>query len=145
MFAALAAGVFAAPLMAQNAIVSLQSAVFIERLGHTGDGRVVRGIEPAKTFKRGDRVILMVEWAAKPSAKGFEVTSAIPAAIAYQDTSSDTMQVSVDGGKHWGMLGALKTGGHYASPEEVTHLRWQVSALDARRGNGRMTYSAIVR
>lgn len=145
VFAALAAGVFAAPLMAQNAIVSLQSAVFIERLGHTGDGRIVRGLAPAKSFKRGDRVVLMVEWASKPSAKGFAVTSAIPSTIAYQDTSSDAMQVSVDGGKHWGTLGELKVGGRFASPEDVTHLRWHVSPLDARRGTGRMTYSAIVR
>jgi len=143
--AALAAGTLAAPLMAQNVVVSLQSAVFIERLGHTGDGRVIRGLEPARTFKRGDRVVLMVEWSAEPSRKGFTVTSAIPGTIYYQDASQDSLQVSVDGGKHWGTLGALRIGSRYATPEDVTHLRWQVSPLDARRGSGRMTYSAIVR
>lgn len=145
MVAALIAGAMAAPLMAQNVAVSLQSAVFIERLGHTGDGRVERRIEPAKAFKRGDRVILMVEWKAQPSGKGFAVTSTIPATIAFQDTSHDTLLVSADGGKHWGMLGTLKLGSRLASPEDVTHLRWRVSAAEAKRGNGRMTYSAIVR
>jgi len=145
VFAAVLAGVLATPLAAQNVAVALQSAVFVERLGHTGDGRVERRIEPAKAFKRGDKVILMVEWTATPSAKGFTVTTAIPGTIAYQDTSEDALQVSVDGGKHWGTLGALRIGTRLASPEDVTHLRWQVGAADARRGTGRMTYSAYVR
>ncbi|WEK47182.1 MAG: hypothetical protein P0Y56_02555 [Candidatus Andeanibacterium colombiense] len=145
IIAALIAGAFYTPLAAQNVAVSLQSAVFVERLGHTGDGRVQRLIEPAKAFKRGDRVILMVEWAARPTAQGFAVTSAIPATISFEDASQDSLQVSVDGGRHWGTLGALRIGSRYATPEDVTHLRWPVSTYEAKRGSGRMTYSAIVR
>ena len=149
MFAALLAGAIAVPALAQDVAVSLQSAVFIERLGHTGDGRVQRRIEPAARLKHGDRVVLMVEWQARPTQQGFTVTSAIPATIPFERTSNDAMEVSVDGGKHWGMLGALKIAGRdgtrLASPEDVTHLRWQVAPNDAQRGMGRMTYSAIVR
>ena len=149
MFAALLAGAIAVPALAQDVAVSLQSAVFIERLGHTGDGRVQRRIEPAARLKHGDRVVLMVEWQARPAQQGFTVTSAIPATIAFERTSNEAVEVSVDGGKHWGMLGALKVSGRdgprFASPEDVTHLRWQVASNDAQRGMGRMTYSAIVR
>jgi hypothetical protein len=145
VFAALLAGVLTAPALAQGMAVSLQSAVFVERLGHTNDGRVERRIEPASQLKRGDRVVLMVEWLAKPASKGFAVTSKIPRTIMFQDASLDGAQVSVDGGKRWGEIGDLKIGARLASPEDVTHLRWQVSATDARRGMGRMTYSAIVR
>ncbi|MBO9498554.1 MAG: hypothetical protein J7496_11040 [Novosphingobium sp.] len=132
-------------MAAQNVAISLQSAVFVERLGHTGDGRVQRRIEPAKTFRHGDRVILMIEWTAPPSQSGFAVTSAIPSTISYEDTSQDSVQVSVDGGRHWGLLGGLRIDGRQATPEDVTHLRWPVSPGEARRGSGRMTYSAIVR
>lgn len=129
--------------------VSLDSAVFVERLGHTHDGRVERRIEPASQLRRGDRLVLVVEWQSPAEAKGFAVTSAVPRSIAFQETSTDAMQVSVDGGKSWGRLGALRTNDRYgprlASPEDVTHLRWMVSPADARRGAGRVTYSAIVR
>jgi len=101
MFAALLAGAIAVPALAQDVAVSLQSAVFIERLGHTGDGRVQRRIEPAARLKHGDRVVLMVEWQARPAQQGFTVTSAIPATIAFERTSNEAVEVSVDGGKHW--------------------------------------------
>ncbi len=148
IIAAMIAGALATPALAQESVM-LQSAVFIERLSHTGDGRIARSIEPARTFSHGDRLILLVEWQAQPGDKGFTVTSAIPASIAFEDTSQEGMQVSADGGRHWGTLGSLQLNDHgttrLASPEDVTHLRWQVNRDEARRGTGRMTYSAIVR
>ncbi|OJW63577.1 MAG: hypothetical protein BGO57_15350 [Sphingomonadales bacterium 63-6] len=147
-YAVLAAGVIATPTMAKRP-VSLDSAVFVERLGHTNDGRVERWIEPARQLKRGDRLVLVVEWQSVPDAKGFAVTSPIPRSIAFQDASSDAVEVSVDGGKSWGRLGELKAtdglGSRLATAEDVTHLRWRVNPDDARRGTGRVTYSAIVR
>ncbi|KPL67784.1 hypothetical protein SZ64_06440 [Erythrobacter sp. SG61-1L] len=146
--AALIASAIAAPAVAQKP-VSLDSAVFVERLGHTNDGRVERRIEPASQLRRGDRLVMVVEWQTSPEGKAFAVTSPIPRSIAFQDTSTDAIQVSVDGGRNWGRLGALKTSDRYgnrlATPEDVTHLRWTVSPTDARRGIGRVTYSAIVR
>ncbi|HZF44833.1 MAG TPA: hypothetical protein VEZ26_00745 [Sphingomonadaceae bacterium] len=148
LYAALAAGVIATPAMAKRP-VSLDSAVFVERLGHTHDGRVERWIEPASQLKRGDRLVLVVEWQSVPDAQGFAVTSAIPRTIAFQNASTDTMEVSVDGGKSWGRLGELKASDSYgsrlATAEDVTHLRWRINPNDARRGTGRVTYSAIVR
>lgn len=146
--AALIACAVATPAGAKRPI-SLDSAVFVERLGHTNDGRVERRIEPAGQLRRGDRLVMVVEWQTSPDGKSFAVTSPIPRSIAFQDTSTDAMQVSVDGGRSWGQLGALKTSDRYgsriASPEDVTHLRWLVNPNDARRGMGRVTYSAIVR
>ena len=137
------------PALAQKG-VALQSAVFVERIGHTGDGRVERRIEPASRLASGDKVVLMVEWQASGDARGsFAVTSPIPRSLSFQRTSHERTEVSVDGGRNWGELGTLTVrdadGTRLASPEDVTHLRWRVSPRDAVRGRGRVTYSAIVR
>jgi hypothetical protein len=147
-FAVLAAGALASPALAQSEVI-LTSAVFVEHLGHTGDGRIERQIKPATRLTPGDTVVLMVEWRARPDGKGFYVTSPIPGTLAYSGSSRDGEQVSVDHGRHWGALGTLALrdayGARLASPEDVTDVRWAVSAREAALGGGRITYSAMVR
>ena len=147
--AAMLAAALCAPAFAQGK-VALESAVFVERKGHTSDGRVEKRIEPAGQLARGDRVVLMVEWQAGTRSRGsFAVTSPIPRTLAFQRASEEGTEVSVDGGRNWGRLGTLTIseadGKRLASPQDVTHLRWQVSPREAARGRGRITYSAIVR
>lgn len=143
------AAIAAVPALAAQP-VQLQSAVFVERIGQAADGRVERRIEPAEILKRGDRLVLVVEWQASlRDSKSFAVTSPIPRTLAFQRASDLDAEVSVDGGRNWGRLGGLKLndrrGFRTASPEDVTHLRWRISADEAERGEGRMTYSAVVR
>lgn len=146
--AALIACLMPTPVLAQGAVI-LTSAVFVEHLGHTGDGRIERSVEPAARFTAGDTVVLMVEWHAARGGKGFYVSSPIPAPLAFTGSSRDGEQVSVDGGRRWGALGALTVRDAYglrlASAEDVTNVRWPVTANEAAQGNGRITYSAIVR
>ena len=52
---------------------------------------------------------------------------------------------SVDGGRTWGKLGNLRMGGRYATPEDVTHVRWRIAPGHAARGSGHIAYSGIVR
>ena len=147
-FAALASCALAGPALGQTA-VALNSAVYVEHLGHSGDGRVERYVEPATRLTSGDTVVLMVEWRARPGGKGFEVTSPIPPTLAYDASSHDGEQVSVDGGRHWGTLGTLtmrdREGVRLVSPDDVTDVRWSISPREAAQGSGRITYSAIVR
>ena len=146
--AALVACFAASPALAQSDVI-LTSAVFVEHLGHTGDGRIERQIKPATHVTSGDTVVLMVEWHARPDGKGFYVTSPIPGTLAYSGSSRDGEQVSLDHGQHWGTLGALTVRDRYgtrlASMEDVTEVRWPVSAREAALGSGRITYSATVR
>lgn len=146
--AALAGCFLAAPAAAQNGVL-LESSVFVERTGHTGDGRITRKIEPASRLVKGDRVVLVVEWSAANSSKPFAVTSPIPGTLTYRRSGREGEQVSVDGGKSWGALGELRIrdGGalRLASPADVTHVRWQVSPREAAQGSGRIAYSAVVR
>lgn len=105
----------------------------------------MRAITPARQLRRGDRVVLVIEWPTGDSRRGVTLQSAIPADLQFQRSSLAAMEVSVDGGRNWGALGTLRVNDdgrtRIASPEQVTNIRWNTADAD----NGRLTYSAIVR
>ena len=136
-----------APLAAAqaNSGVKLSRAVYVERVADDGQ----REIAPARQFRKGDTVILLVEWNAAQAGDAFTVSSPIPPSLAFKRSSLRTQSVSVDGGRNWGLIGNLRIrdefGERLATVEDVTHLRWQIAPGNAGRKNGRITYSAIVR
>ena len=138
-------GLASSPLAAQNSI-ELSRAVFVERLSEDNLSKV---IEPASQLQRGETVLLVVEWQNPPSGGSFEVSSQIPAELQYRGSSDDRQVVSIDGGRSWGRIGALRIsdayGQRFATVEDVTHLRWLISSRNAAYGRGQITYSAIVR
>lgn len=121
--------------------VSLDSSVFVERAA-PGMGRV---LEPASELNRGDRVVYVVRWYRMGGNGGFVVTNPLPRAVAYQGSANGDEEVSIDGGRTWGKLDALRVGRRLATAEDVTHVRWRVDPRVASRGQGRIAYSAIVR
>jgi hypothetical protein len=126
----------ASAAFAQSA-VDISRSVYIER-----NAGGARAIEPASTLRKGDKVVLVVEWRADDARRGFTVQSAVPRDLAFQRAGSDTVEMSIDGGRSWGRLGGLKVGDRLASVEDVTHLRWRVAAGSDR---GMLSYSAVVR
>jgi hypothetical protein len=126
---------------AASPLVALDSKVFVERV-KPGIGRL---LEPARTLRRGDRLVYVVEWQRRGGAGSFTVTNPLPATVYYQGSASGDEVVSVDGGRSWGKLEMLRKGDRIATPEDVTHVRWRVPATIAAQGAGRITYSAIVR
>ena len=138
----------ASGLAAQSAS-SVSRAVYVERITTAPDGERVRTIEPADELRRGDTVVLMVEWRDARRDAPVIVSSAVPRPLAFQRSSSDAVEVSVDGGRNWGHLGTMRVedGGdrRLASPEDVTHLRWRFAVDGNAARTGRITYSAIVR
>lgn len=122
--------------------VSLDSAVYVE---HVAARTNTRSLEPADQLNRGDRVVTVVTWYRLGGGGGFTVTNPLPRAIAYQDSAREDEEVSIDGGRTWGRLGDLRFGSRLASPEDVTHVRWRVSAQAAAQGRGNIAYSGIVR
>ena len=124
-----------------NPAVSLDSAVFVERV--TADAG--RMLEPASDLSRGDRVVYVVRWYKLGGDGGFVVTNPLPRSVYYQGSANGDEEVSIDGGRTWGKLGAIRVGDRIATPEDVTHLRWRVDPRTASRGQGRIAYSAIVR
>ena len=127
-------------------LVTLDTAVFVERQ-QSGD---IRRLEPAQSFKRGERVVTILSWhklagSTRGSNGGFTLVNPLPRAIAYQASASDSEEVSVDGGRSWGRIGTLRFGNRLATPEDVTHVRWRVPAERAATGRGQIAYSGIVR
>ena len=121
--------------------VSLDSAVFVER-AVPGMGRT---LEPASELSRGDRVVYVVRWYKLGGDGGFVVTNPLPRSVYYQGSADGDEEVSIDGGRNWGKLSALRVGNRLATAEDVTHVRWRVDPRVASRGQGRIAYSAIVR
>lgn len=103
-----------------------------------------RRLEPAGNFSRGDRVVTIVRWYRLGGDGGFTIVNPLPRGTYYQDSARQGQEVSVDGGRTWGRIGTLRMGAREATPEDVTHVRWRISAETARRGAGRIAYSAIV-
>ena len=131
----LAAPAIAAPL------VAIDSAIYVER-ALPGKGRM---LQPAAQLRRGDRVIYVVSWTRMGGTGAFTVTNPLPRSVYYQGSADGSEEVSLDGGRSWGKLGAMRAGSRMATPEDVTNVRWHVPANEAARGAGEITYSAIVR
>lgn len=143
--AAIALGLVAFPLpAAASPSVATDSAVYVERVTLRG-GEPVRRLEPAARLVHGDRVVTVVSWYRMGGDGGFTVVNALPAGLAYQASGQSGEDVSADGGRSWGKLGALTIGGRLASPEDVTHVRWRVSPAQALAGTGRIAYAGFVR
>ena len=132
----------AAPAAALAApLIALDSAVFVERV-QPGKGRL---LQPVNSLRRGDRVVYVVSWYKMGGNGAFTVTNPLPRSVYYQGSADGSEEVSIDGGRRWGKLDLLRIGARIATPEDVTHVRWHISAGDAARGSGEITYSAIVR
>ena len=148
-FATLAAMIAGAPL-AHAAPVTVANAVYVEREVTNANGSSARVLEPAQTLRRGDRLVYVVSWRA-PQARGehLTITNPLPRAIAYERSAGGDEDVSVDGGRSWGKLDSLRVRDglvwRYATPQDVTHIRWKVPPQLALAGSGRLTWSGIVR
>jgi len=141
MMGAIVSGLLLTPTVSAQPNVATQSAVFIER-AEPGN---LRSLEPADRLSRGDRIVTVVTWYRMAGQGDFTVTNPLPRAIAYQASARDNQEVSVDGGRSWGQLGELRIGSRFATPEDVTHIRWRVTPNLAAKGSGQLVYSGIVR
>lgn len=121
--------------------IATDSMVYIERIAPDSSRR----LEPASHLSRGDRVVTVLRWHGTGRGSGFVITNPLPASLAFQGSTSDGQEVSVDGGRSWGRLDAMRIGGRDAVPEDVTHVRWRIPAARAATGSGQIAYSGIVR
>jgi len=139
-----AAGIMAqTPAQAREGpAVTTQSAVYVERV----EPGSARRLEPVSHLSRGDRVVTVLTWQWQSGEeRGFIITNPLPASLAYQRSTSDAQEVSVDGGRTWGHIGNLRIGSRFATPEDVTHVRWRITASRAMQGRGQIAYAGIVR
>ena len=79
----------------------------------------------------------------------FVITNPLPSAVTLAADGAGAFDVSVDGGKTWGTLVALKVadgkgGTRPAQASDVTHVRWSIASI-APGASGTVSYHAIVR
>lgn len=99
----------------------------------------------------GDALLFTTQYrnAGTVAIKNFVVTNPLPEAVALSAEGADKLTVSVDGGKTFGKLAALRVAGadgkaRPAQAGDVTHIRWTLPVL-APGGSGSLSYHATVR
>ena len=139
----------AAPAFAADQ-VALQSNVRVERTEMVNGRQQVVLKEPG-TVVPGDKLLFQTSYknAGSTPATRFVVTNPVPAAVAWTGEGTTGVEASVDGGRSFAPLAALKvkgTGGtpRAAGPADVTHLRWTLAVI-ATGATGQLSYRGVVR
>ncbi len=141
------------PVAAQAANdVALTSSVFVEKSVAQTDGKTRLVLEEPKVVVPGDRLVFVLAYknlGTKPAAD-FVVTNPLPGAVAYQGTGDAGTIVSIDGGKSWGTLAALKVRNadgtaRAAYPEDVTHVRWAMKTPIPVGAAGKLSFRGVVK
>jgi uncharacterized repeat protein (TIGR01451 family) len=153
---ALAAAALAFPIIpaaAQTAAspVALTGDVKAVKITTDADGKERTELVEPSTIVPGDRLVFGTDYANRGTVAvtNFVVTNPLPAAVRLAPDANPALDVSVDGGKTWGALGALtftNSDGttRPATHADVTHVRWMLASI-ASGASGRLTYPAIIR
>lgn len=141
---------FAAPAAATS--VALSNNVFVERISTDAQGNRKVTLEEPRVVTPGDRLVFVLNYrnaSAKPAEK-FVVTNPMPAAVQFAEQGDDAAQLSVDGGKNWGSLDALRVANadgswRPARAEDVTHIRWAFATAIPAGGSGKLMFRGVVK
>lgn len=132
--------------------VALSSEVFVERsvTAANGKAKVVR--EEPKLVTPGDKLVFVLSYknAGAAPAESFVVTNPIPAAVSFVASDSPGADYSVDGGKSWAALAALKVKAadgslRPATASDITAIRWAFAKAIPVGSSGNLIFRAIVR
>ncbi len=154
-----AGGASAQTVAASKSPVNLSSDVKIERTEIDAAGKQKTVLREPKDIVvvPGDRVIftLNVVNSGAEAASGFRATNPIPGPVTFIAVTEDWAEVSVDGGKSWGKLSAMRvtikavdTGietTRAATAEDVTHVRWVFADPIAPGTKTAVSYRGIVK
>ena len=137
----------AAPAIAQAA-VALKGDVKVVRQA-TENGKTIEKLEDPNQVLPGDRLVFTTRYtnSSDKPVDDFVVTNPLPTPVKLAKV--DRFEVSVDGGKTFGVLAALSSAGADGNPRaaelaDVTHVRWRVASI-AAGASGEVKYFAEVR
>lgn len=141
------AGSLAAPAFAQSAVALKGDVKVVRQVAE--NGKAVEKLEDPSQVLPGDRLVFTTRYtngSDKP-VDDFVVTNPLPMPVKLAKV--DSFEVSVDGGKTFGALPALKAAGADGKPRaaelgDVTHVRWRVASI-APGASGEVKYFAEVR
>ena len=130
--------------------VSLKGDVKLEKTVTENGATNVQLLEP-KVVVPGDHLLFTTRYhnEGAQAVTNFVVTNPLPSAVVLSPEAAEGTQVSVDSGKTWGLLAALKVsdgkgGMRAAQTGDVTHVRWTIAQI-APGAAGQVEYHAIVR
>ena len=142
----------AAPAAAQNGGVVLNSDVLVERTSTAPDGQTRVTLEEPRTVVPGDTLVFVLRYqnAGAQPATNFVITNPLPQAVRFTGATDQGASFSVDGGRHWGDLNALRIREadgtmRAARPEDVTHVRWAFAQPIRAGESGRLMFRGVVR
>jgi uncharacterized repeat protein (TIGR01451 family) len=132
--------------------LQLSSDVFVERQTKQADGTSVIILEKPKMVTPGDQLVFVVRYknVGGSTASDFVVTNPLPAAVRFNGTSDGLEVVSIDGGKNWGALGALRVAladgtSRAATRNDVTHIKWNLNQPLTAGAEGKLIFRGIVK
>jgi uncharacterized repeat protein (TIGR01451 family) len=132
--------------------LQLVSDVFVERQVVKADGSKTVILEKPNLVTPGDNLVFVVRYKniGAATASNFVVTNPLPAAVAFDGTSDGLEIVSIDGGKSWGFLSALrvkKADGTVrpALRSDVTHIKWNLNQPLTAGAEGKLIFRGVVR
>lgn len=142
----------AAALAAGPEHVTIASHAFVEHAKPGPGGRSVMVREEPKVVTPGDRLVFELSYknvGAEP-ATGFVITDPIPAAVAFAGDETAGAIFSVDGGRTWGPLAALRVaqpngGSRAAGLSDVTHIRWVFARPIPAGAAGSVSFRGVVK
>jgi uncharacterized repeat protein (TIGR01451 family) len=148
---AAAALLVAVPVQAQQA-VALSSKAFVVKQVPDDTGKMKNTLAAPERVLPGEALVFMLEYknnGATPAAS-FVINNPIPANVIYTGVEQDWADVSIDGGKTFGKLAALKVAKgdgtmRPALPSDVTNVRWKFAQAIAPAAAGRVTYYGMVK
>jgi uncharacterized repeat protein (TIGR01451 family) len=132
--------------------VSLSSEVFVEKTVQDARGVAKTVREAPKVVTPGDKLVFVLSYrnqGAEP-ATGFTVTNPIPSSVGFAAVEDAGASVSIDGGKSWGQLAALKVAladgsSRPAVAADVTHIRWSFAQPIVAGSSGQLSFRAVVK
>jgi uncharacterized repeat protein (TIGR01451 family) len=146
----LLATLIAAPAAAADT-VALTSEVFVEKV-EVKDGERQVTLAPPSVVVPGDRLVFALAYhnAGAAPATDFVVTNPMPPAVAFDGSDDPAALVSIDGGKSYGALGALKVrlpdgGERPATNADVTHIRWTFPQPIPAGARGKLGFRGTVK
>lgn len=133
-----------------QAMVRLETQMYVEKVATDLNGRPRRTLESADRLTPGDRVIVILHWRNQGAAPIRDFTAARSVLRGTTpDLRDPAVQVSIDGGRHWARFDQLwlptQLGGvRRAVAEDVTHVRWQLPDNAFPGQSGRLSYRATI-
>ena len=131
--------------------VSLTSRVLVEHVRKDAAGHPQKVLEEAKKVVPGEAIVFEFSYrngGAKP-ATGFVISDPLPANVAFAGGETAGAVYSVDHGKTWGPLAALRVptaggGSRAASSADVNGIRWAFPAIPPG-GGGKVSFRGLVK